>query len=201
MTTKFWCIILLLLSVSFTAQSIRGKIIHAETGRPVTNAEVRIFTSSDLPAPKTNTDSLGIFSFSLGSTSAFQLMITAEGFDETRIDNFVNNQNILLRPATATISEVTIRGRRNVQLNNGNPEYSVSGNKDLKTSLNLIDVLRKTPGVSLGEDNAVMIGRNTASIFVDGKPLVMSAQELQNYLKTLTPDMVKAVEIEAKRPV
>ena len=197
MTTKFWSIILLLLSVSFTAQSIRGKIIHAETGRPVTNAEVRIFTSSDLPAQKTNTDSLGVFSFSSDNTLAFQFMITAAGFDEMRIDNFVNNQNILLRPATATISEVTIRGRRNVQLNNGNPEYSVSGNKDLKTSLNLIDVLRKTPGVSLGEDNAVMIGRNTASVFVDGKPLVMSAQELQNYLKTLTPDMVNAVEIIA----
>ncbi|MDR2230622.1 MAG: TonB-dependent receptor [Flavobacteriaceae bacterium] len=197
MTTKFWSIILFLLSVNITAQSIQGKIIHAETGKPVANAEVQLFKSSDALAQKTTTDSLGIFSFSQNTSPNFYLLIAADGFDQMKIENFTNNQNILFRPVASTISEVTVQGKRSVQLNNGNPEYSVSGNKDLKTAVNLIDVLRKTPGVSLGEDNAVMIGRNVASIFVDGKPLVMSAQELQDYLKTLTPDMVNAVEIIA----
>ncbi|WP_080777808.1 TonB-dependent receptor domain-containing protein [Chryseobacterium phocaeense] len=103
------------------------------------------------------------------------------------------------RPATTNISEVIIQSApKNIKLNDGNAVISVSGNKDFKTSANLFEVLRKTPGVSIDQEGGIFIGgRITPAIFIDGKPVVMSSQELQNYLKSLSPDMVESIEVNA----
>ena len=95
------------------------------------------------------------------------------------------------------ISEVIIRSApRKVKLNEGNLVMSVSGNKDFKTSANLLDVLRKTPGVTIDQEGAIFIGgRISPAIFIDGKAVVMSSQELQAYLRALSPEIVESIEV------
>ncbi|CAH0153477.1 outer membrane beta-barrel protein [Chryseobacterium sp. Bi04] len=104
-----------------------------------------------------------------------------------------------IKSATTNISEVIIQSAsRNLKLNNGNIVMAVSGNKDFKTSTNLLEVLRKTPGVSVDQENGIFIGgRLTPAIFIDGKPVVMSNQELQAYLRSLSPEMVESIEVNS----
>ncbi|MDN3695066.1 TonB-dependent receptor [Chryseobacterium tructae] len=98
---------------------------------------------------------------------------------------------------TTSISEVIIQSApRSVKLNDGNLTMAVSGNKDFKTSTHLLDVLRRTPGVTVDQEDGIFIGgRVTPAIFIDGKPIVMSNQELQAYLRSLSPEMVESLEV------
>lgn len=103
------------------------------------------------------------------------------------------------KSATTNISEVVIQSApRNIKLNDGNIVMAVSGNKDFKTSTNLLEVLRKTPGVTVDQEDGIFIGGRTApAIFIDGRPVVMSAQELQAYLRSLSPEMVESLEVNS----
>lgn len=97
----------------------------------------------------------------------------------------------------STISEIVLQSsRRNIKLNDGNIVMNVSGNKDFKTSTNILEVLRKTPGVTVDQEDGIFIGgRTSPAIFIDGKPVVMSSQELQSYLRSLSPEMVESIEV------
>ncbi|WP_313093129.1 TonB-dependent receptor domain-containing protein [Chryseobacterium flavum] len=101
------------------------------------------------------------------------------------------------RSSTTNISEVIIQSApRKIKLNEGNLVLSVAGNKDFKTSTHLLDVLRKTPGVTVDQEGGIFIGgRITPAVFIDGKPVVMSSEELQAYLRSLVPEMVESVEV------
>lgn len=101
------------------------------------------------------------------------------------------------KASTTTISEVVIQSAsRKMKLNDGNLVMMVSGNKDFKTSTHLLDVLRKTPSVSVDQEDGIFIGgRVSPAIFINGKQMVMSNQELQAYLRSLSPEMVESVEV------
>ncbi|OBW40554.1 hypothetical protein AB670_03018 [Chryseobacterium sp. MOF25P] len=105
--------------------------------------------------------------------------------------------SIQQKDSVATISEVIIQSsRRGLKLNQGNIVMSVSGNKDFKTSTNILEVLRKTPGVTVDSEDGIFIGgRISPAIFINGKPVVMSTQELQSYLRSLSPEMVGSLEV------
>ncbi|MFP3832150.1 TonB-dependent receptor domain-containing protein [Chryseobacterium sp. SIMBA_028] len=123
------------------------------------------------------------------------------------ISFFGNAQNVVKEKAsdslitpkatTTNISEVVIQAvPRNLKLNDGNIVMAVSGNKDFKTSTHLLEVLRRTPGVTVDQEDGIFIGGRIApAIFIDGKPIVMSNQELQAYLRSLPPEMVESIEV------
>ncbi|WP_153397676.1 outer membrane beta-barrel family protein [Chryseobacterium vaccae] len=107
------------------------------------------------------------------------------------------SQDSLNPTKTNHISEVVIQpSSRNTRLSEGNRIVPISGNKEFKTSLNLLDVLKKTPGVTVDQEGGIFIGGRVApAIFVDGKPVVMTNQELQSYLRSLSPEMVELIEV------
>lgn len=108
---------------------------------------------------------------------------------------------LLYLPAHAqepkTLKEVIVNGaKRPYQREAGALVVQVSGNPLYKTAANTLDILKKLPGIEVGGDGALLMqGRITPGVFVDGKPMVMSAEELQNYLLTLTPDMITSIEV------
>ncbi|AYM99103.1 TonB-dependent receptor domain-containing protein [Chryseobacterium sp. 3008163] len=103
------------------------------------------------------------------------------------------------KDSITTISEVIIQAsQRNLKLNDGNIVMSVSGNKNFKTSTNILEVLRKTPGVTVDQEDGIFLGgRINPAIFINGKPVVMSSQELQSYLRSLPPEMVESIEVNS----
>jgi len=109
------------------------------------------------------------------------------------------SDSIQQKDSITTISEVIIQSSRgNLKLNQGNIVMNVSGNKDFKTSTNILEVLRKTLGVTVDSEAGIFIGgRISPAIFINGKPVVMSNQELQSYLRSLSPEMVESIEVNA----
>ncbi|MCQ9640444.1 TonB-dependent receptor [Chryseobacterium sp. WG14] len=127
------------------------------------------------------------------------LFLSTSGKAQDVLKGKASDSLIQIKSATTNISEVIIQSAsRNLKLNNGNIVMAVSGNKDFKTSTNLLEVLRKTPGVSVDQENGIFIGgRLTPAIFIDGKPVVMINQELQAYLRSLSPEMVESIEVNS----
>lgn len=107
------------------------------------------------------------------------------------------SDSIQQKDSITTISEVIIQSsRENLKLSQGNIVMNVSGNRDFKTSTNILEVLRKTPGVTVDSEAGIFIGgRISPAIFINGKPVVMSNQELQSYLRSLSPEMVESIEV------
>jgi len=114
---------------------------------------------------------------------------------------FVKSQEIINRKVPDSlkekhITEVTIQSSKNVKLSDGNIVVNIANNRNFKTSTHILEVLRKTPNVTVDAEDGIFIGgRITPAIFIDGKPIVMSTQELQAYLRSLSPEMVESIEI------
>lgn len=106
-----------------------------------------------------------------------------------------------LRPKDSiqSISGVVIQSApRNIRLNEGSIIVPIYGNKDFKTSVSILEVLKKTPGVTVDQEDGIFLnGRVSPAIFIDGKPVVMSSQELQAYLRSLSPEMVTSLEVNS----
>ena len=182
---------------------LKGKTVTTEFTSAVYKADIHLLKESGDTLQKTMTDSLGYFQFSNIPAQNYRIEISKTGFEKQIISvEYKKNQQIdlgeiILPASTATISEVVITADRSVpKLNNGNLVLSISNNKDFKTSTTLYEVLRKTPGVQIEQDGGLLLGgRVTPVVFVDGKLMLLNNQEVQNYLKSLTPDMVESLEI------
>ncbi|MEG0925869.1 outer membrane beta-barrel family protein [Chryseobacterium sp.] len=125
------------------------------------------------------------------------LFISFFGNAQSVVKEKTSDSLIAPKATTTNISEVVIQAvPRNLKLNDGNIVMAVSGNKDFKTSTHLLEVLRRTPGVTVDQEDGIFIGGRIApAIFIDGKPIVMSSQELQAYLRSLSPEMVESIEV------
>ena len=96
-----------------------------------------------------------------------------------------------------TLQSVTVSGERSaVQYRADRIVLQVAGNSLYKTAINVFDIVRKAPGISENPDGTLLMsGRNPPVIFIDGKPVPMSAEEQQNYLNNLSPDLVESIDI------
>lgn len=199
MNFRLWTLVILLfLSFFVNAQkTVNGKVSDSETKENLYQVEVSLFNKRDNKLiEKKITDSLGWFQFEMVEDDSY---FTAEkkGYETRTLDKINEAFIIEMAPSAKTIDEVIIQSApRNIKLNDGNLVMSVASNKDFKTSTHVLEVLRKTPGVTVDQEDGIFIGgRISPAIFVDGKPLVMSAQEITAYLRSLSPEMVESIEV------
>lgn len=201
MKLKLWMLIFLI-SFSFFVKSqqvLRGKVVDSGTKNEIAEAEISVLSKDNAQLiKKIKTDSLGQFLFN-DIPSGSYIVIQKVDYETKRSDEIRGELLIELFPLAKEISEVILKATpRNVRLNNGSLVLSVAGNKDFKTSTNILDVLRKTPGVTVDQEDAIFIGgRQSPTIFINGKPMVMSSQELQSYLRSLSPEIVESIEVNS----
>ncbi|WP_108802875.1 TonB-dependent receptor domain-containing protein [Aquimarina sp. Aq107] len=63
-----------------------------------------------------------------------------------------------------------------------------------------LDVLRVAPGVTISDDQLVMIGKSGMRLMVDGKLVPLSGNDLVSYISSISADDVKEVEIITNPP-
>lgn len=63
-----------------------------------------------------------------------------------------------------------------------------------------IDALKITPRVKVKNDNISMIGKNNLSVMVDDKLILLSGDELINFLKSIPSDNIKNIEVISTPP-
>lgn len=186
---------LMIFCFSASSQTLRGKAVDDKTRSGIGFVTVSLFSEKDSSLVQGQvSDSAGVFSFSGIPAGAFILRLSTLGYKEVWLKGTLGDLGEILMAADASLlSEVVVAGGRSSR-----QLFNISGNRLFTTAVNTFDILKKLPGLEVNADGAILMsGRITPGVFIDGKPVLMSAEELQQYLASLSPDMIASIEVIA----
>lgn len=209
MMTALFRILILLTITHFSVHAqvtLKGKAVDDKTGERIGFATVSLFSMKDSGLVKGQiADSTGTFILPGILPGKFILQLSSYGYGklyrELLLDSMANHLidlGDLRMPAVfSQLNEVVVTGARPaIERLSDKLILNVSGNPFFTTATNTIDILKKAPGLEVSGDGTILMsGRITPGVFIDGKPVSMSAEELQNYLSSLSPDIIASIEV------
>lgn len=186
--------------------TVRGKVIDATHQQGIGFVTVRLVTARDsTPVKEQVTDSSGRFELLHTPNGQYLLQLSSLGYQPLHktvsltpsVQPIVELGSIALTPDPNLLNEVVVNGSKPAFQRTGDRlVMNIAGNRFFKTATNVLDIFRKVPGLEVGGDGALLLsGRITPAVFIDGKPVPMSPEELQNYLTSLSPEMIESVEL------
>ncbi|TDO20685.1 outer membrane beta-barrel protein [Pedobacter duraquae] len=118
------------------------------------------------------------------------------------VTSYVHAQ--IIKKPDSVVKDSVVKQLEEVVVSGGTPAFStkngqlkigIANNLFFKSSANLLEVFRKLPGLQVNADGTMVLGnRSVPTIFVDGKPVNLSIDEIQTYLSSLSPEMVESIE-------
>ncbi|MET0638155.1 MAG: outer membrane beta-barrel protein [Chitinophagaceae bacterium] len=197
---------LLIHSSIYSQTSLKGTMVDNGTRQGIPSVTISLLSGTDSTIVKKQvTDTTGVFMMTGIKEGKYILGAAASGYlawfktisIEALQEELVDLGRVMLEPDARLLDGVTVSSDRSVPERQGDKLLiPVSGNRFFRTAANGFDILKKIPGVTVNGDGSLLVGGRVAPvIFVDGKPVPMSAEEVQNYLNTITPEMVSSVEL------
>jgi len=198
--------ILVLLTPSLFAQT-NGSItvnILTEKKAPVENATVSLLKNNKLVKAAV-ADEKGNVVFNKLSSDTFNLKISATGYADKILPAVIIAASkpdvvlpdILLEPHKNTeLTTVTVKASKPfIQRLSDRIVVNVD-NSIMSTGSSAMDVLERSPGVSVDRDDIISLrGRTGVNIMIDGKPTPMTGADLANYLKSLPSSSIDRIDI------
>lgn len=177
-------------------------LVNDQKNQPIPGASVSIIsTLTEQVVTKTIADEKGRFSFSL-TDSTVKVLVSYVGFDVYESATILLTGNLTL-PAIVlkegnALHEVTVKGQRIpplIQATGGKIIYNVAASVNSQGA-NVLEVLRKAPGVVVSSENAIGIaGREGALVLLNGRQTYMQPAELADLLKSMPAANVKSIEV------
>ncbi|MFC6268918.1 outer membrane beta-barrel family protein [Frigoriflavimonas asaccharolytica] len=196
---------LLLLSILSFGQSIQinGSITAENTKEQLASATVSIFKAVDHTLQQsTKTNAAGQYKLEV-TTAEFYIKVNLAGYkpvQSTILKNTNTNQtqNFILEENFVAIDEVVVMQTNKILTLKGDKMIFDIDKAGFGTGNDALETLTKLPGVRLDKDEKVVFrGSNNVQIMIDGKPALLTGEELKQYLKTMDGANIKAVEIIA----
>jgi hypothetical protein len=199
--------LLAVLHLSARAQgSVKGRTVDDKNNLGIGFVTVSLLSSKDSTTITWQiADSAGVFLLPGVRSGRYLLLFSASGFQklyrelvlQDTAGNVLPLGDIPLSADAKQLDEVVVSAAKPAFQRLGDRlVLNISGNRLFKASANVLDILKRTPGLEVTGEGALQLsGRITPAIFIDGKPALMSPEELQNYLTTLSPDMIASIEI------
>lgn len=188
-------------AVAFSQTAVRGTIRNSETQKPVSSANIYLVSEADSRFLAV-TDSLGRFHFEVDDKTKITIRITSVGYESSTVtveldSSLVALDTLYLRPGFTFLDEVVVKsGSTTMTTRTGNTVVRVVDNKELTTTQNFMETLKRIPGLIVDGENAILMGNGVPpEVFIDGRPLHLSGMELISYLQGLSPERVLSVEL------
>jgi outer membrane receptor protein involved in Fe transport len=189
-------------SFSLYAQYSLSGLLVDQSNEEVPFATVAAYRSADSSLIKVGLSrENGGFELSQLPGDTYDLVITLLGYAELRHPGIeltadhdlgtlsLVNSGIDLDQATVTAERVLVEVKPDRTVFNVNGTINAAGN-------DAIALLRMAPGVTVdNNDNIGVLGRSGVIIYVDGRRLPLSGQDLGNYLRTLTAEQIDRIDI------
>lgn len=203
---KTFLVAILSFIVSFTAtaQTYKGKVVN-ENGKPLRSASVVLLADGGRTT-LTFTRTAGDGSFSLsenndGGKRAVSIMFSYIGYarDTISIKDFRQGQTVVLHEKSVVIKEVKVKAPRITQ--HGDTLNFLVKSFRQKQDRSLADVIRKMPGLQVGEDGTITYqGKNINRFYIEGLDLLGSKYSQAS--ENISADKVKSVQVyERHQPV
>lgn len=199
-------LILFLLPLSISslfAQKITGFIID-DTNKPQEFATVMLMAAKDSALVKgAITDVKGAFEMDNIKAGQYYTQVSMVGFKNyvSKVFDFDGVSNKVMEAMalinlTKELGEVTITAAKPlIEVQADKLVFNVDASPT-NVGLNALELLRKSPGVSLDQnDNIALKGRQNVIIQINGKLSPMTGQDLAQFLKGLNAADIEAIEI------
>ena len=202
----------LLLSFSATfgqsLYSVKGMVLD-EKNNPLELVSVSLINNSDSNQSKSGFTELdGSYVVDNLQKGNYTLKLAYIGYENYVKDIVVNGplslielEQVKLQQNGKQLKEVTVTGKvpyveRKLDRTIINVDALISN-----SGSNVLEALEKAPGVSVDQNGAIKLkGRGGVSVYIDDKPTYLSGSELESYLKSLSTDNIKRIEIMTNPP-
>lgn len=184
--------------------TIKG-VVTTITGEPVANATVVLFDPQEekkiLAGVLTKED--GQFSLFLKGRPSAALLVTAVGFERFESLPFELKPGVTkdfhiiqVKVLSTRLNEVVISSQRAlVQIKPDRTIVNVESSV-LAQGSNILDVLGRSPGVSIDNDGGIRLnGKTGVNVTVDGRTTYMTNDNLSKFLSGLPASSVKDIEL------
>jgi iron complex outermembrane recepter protein len=130
-----------------------------------------------------------IIAYQVGFLKAISAPLSVEA-------NETKTVTLSMKALASETEEVTVEGQRPPVRQEPDKMVVDVENSVSNSGLNTLDVLRKSPGISVGRDGNLSIkGRSGVQVMIDDKTLYMSESQLASLLKSIPSDQLKEIEI------
>ncbi|MBV8255149.1 MAG: TonB-dependent receptor [Chitinophaga sp.] len=190
-----------LLTYTLQAQSIIGKVSD-DKGAPLTGATVSLLKAKDSSLVKLGLTKEGNYVFQDVPHDTLLVTVSHVGFEMLYSLPFyfsekaVNLQTMQLHTVSSNLKGIGVSARKPVV--EVRPDKIVLNveNTINATGSDALELLRKSPGVVVDKDDHLSLnGKNGVLVYIDGRPSPLNAQDLSNYLKSLSSAQIEAIEI------
>ena len=200
----FLIILFLLFFNNVQAQkALISGVVKGDDGLKVELANVILLKIPDtLEVAFTTTDSLGYYHFKDVGNGTYAIACMQLGFNKFISNSFtISNSDSIHYPIELVsefqaAAEVVVAGRKSIVKHDGEKMIVNVENTVSNSGLSAIEVLRKSPGVSVNKDGVITLkGKNGVLVMLDDKPLYMTEEQVGNLLKSIPSDQIKEIEI------
>ena len=183
--------------------SIKGNL-KDNNGEAVPFANIALYSSTDSNLVKVETsNNKGGFSIKNITAGSYFIKATFIGLPTLEVPPFALKENeikdfsdlIFKEQAEELAAFTVVEDRVMVEVKPDRTIFNVEGTIN-STGSDAISLLRKAPAVTVDQnDNINVLGRSGVRVYVDGKQLPLSGDDLSNYLKNLPADQIDRIEI------
>ncbi|MDO3624937.1 TonB-dependent receptor [Mucilaginibacter sp. BT774] len=190
------------LSYAQTPSSALVGKVYSDKGL-VDEATVVLLNYGDsLVVKSTISNKSGIFLFSNISKGKYLVFITKLNFIKSYSGPYEVEEGksrdigfISIRQSPTQLGEVVIAGRKDfVEVRKDKSVLNVEQNI-MASGASLYDILNTSPGVKIVNDEVLYHGGQRALIAINGKPILLSGEELTNFLKNYQGSSISQIEL------
>lgn len=144
----------------------------------------------------------GNFTLNYSTSGTYTVYASFIGYEESEITVQLPQDSIVLVmvPKDEQLQEILITVRRPlIERKIDRVVFNVE-NSIIASGGSAWDALTKAPGVQSGSDNNLTANRKNVQVYLDGKALKLSGDDLSSYLQGLPSDLIAKVEVYTNPP-
>ncbi|GAB4286341.1 MAG: outer membrane beta-barrel family protein [Marinilabiliales bacterium] len=190
--------IFIALAVSGFSQSVKFYVTDNQN-KPLPGATVQLTRVNDSKMVYATTNNNGIAIFENLQKTLYEVKISYVGF-ETLVKSVMIKPDskifkFRLKEVAEILDEVSVVAKKPLIRQEGDKTI-VEPETMESVSTNTLEVLESTPGLYVDQDNGIYLNSATpAKVYINGRELKMSNQDISILLQSLPPNSVKQIEI------
>lgn len=179
-------------------------VLQDDKDAPVLFANVALYTTADSTLTKVEvSDETGKFTFRDIAPGSYFLSATYVGLSDLKQENIELTAGKTLDLGTLTFPVAAVEleaatvtaDRVMVEVKADRTVFNVDGTIN-STGSDAVELLRKAPGVTVdNNENISVLGRSGVLVYVDGKRLPLSGDDLSAYMRNLPAEQIDKIDI------